>query len=347
MNVVYISVIIPEIKEEGKLVRFCSSLFSSQVNAELLICGKISEETASALGKDYGDKIKVFAPGAVSKAVENAAGAYIMFADDSIVFADEALETLIVRGKGEPCVCNAAYIDCGGSVKLMKSGFGINDAAAESISCIYFFRKSVIAQNGLYLTGCDSLAVRILAADYMRFERFTAVDEVLMYTDRKIKPEAVSDVQTVKDYAPVFSQTGDAVSTMFFLNAVFTAAADNMNSDVFEMLKAVAECFNENTAILCWIEARFGIDTAVLLDGSSDYSLFKADSRELHYKEVCLPMNKNDVIMNFYSGKFGVDVLKKCFGAWLYYKLYRGKDGIVKKLGCKLCRKLLGGDFDV
>ena len=344
MNAVYISVILPEVRDESKLRRFCSSLFAASVNTELCICGRISEDTALSLGRDYGEKIKLFPPQTVNRAIEKALGTYILFSDEAVTFADDALETLIVRGQGNACICNAAYVENGNSVKLMSAGFRLSDAACESVFTNYLFKNKIISQYSLRLTGDDSLAVRIFAADYMRYERFILIDEVLMYTDSR-ENTAELNAETLGEYAAVFSGTDDDTAAMFFLKAVFTSACENMSAAVFAALKAVTEKFADRPVVLAWLEAQIGVDTDVLLNG--DFSQFRCTGNELHYKEICLPMNKNDVIMNFYSGKFGIDVLKKCIGAWLYYKIYRGKNGAVKKIGCKLCRRLLGGEFDV
>ena len=46
------------------------------------------------------------------------------------------------------------------------------------------------------------------------------------------------------------------------------------------------------------------------------------------------------------KGKVVFGTLRRCIAAWLYFKLYR-MGGAAKKLGCKVCSKLAGGDLNV
>ena len=48
----------------------------------------------------------------------------------------------------------------------------------------------------------------------------------------------------------------------------------------------------------------------------------------------------------FHGGKLSFGTLRRCIAAWLYFKLYR-MGGAAKKLGCKVCSKLAGGDLNV
>ena len=52
------------------------------------------------------------------------------------------------------------------------------------------------------------------------------------------------------------------------------------------------------------------------------------------------------VVRDFYGGKLSFGTLRRCIAAWLYFKLYR-MGGAAKKLGCKVCSKLAGGDLNV
>lgn len=346
MNAVYISVIIPEIRDENRLEKFCSSLFSSSVNTELCICGKLCDETVGKLGENYGDKIKLFPENGVNSALKKSLGTFVMFSDEGITFASDAFETLLVKGRGGSAVCNAAYVSDGISLKLFREGFSADELSAEPFFANYLFRKSVISDNELTLTGSDRLSFLMFISNYIRYEKFNTVDEVLVYSERKYDFSDNQDFSLVSDFASIMKQTGDSEASLYFLRAVFTAACEKRDREAFDAIKSAAECFSEDLFILKWAEAQFGLDIGLLLSDSSDYSDFSFSGNKLHYREICLPMNKDDVIMNFYSGKFGIDVLKKCIGAWLYYKFYRGKNGVVKKLGCRFSMMLLGGDFD-
>ena len=48
----------------------------------------------------------------------------------------------------------------------------------------------------------------------------------------------------------------------------------------------------------------------------------------------------------FADFRLSFGTLRRCIAAWLYFKLYR-MGGAAKKLGCKVCSKLAGGDLNV
>lgn len=167
-----------------------------------------------------------------------------------------------------------------------------------------------------------------------------------MYTDGKTEYSAESALAFITEYANVFALTQNTAASIFFLRAVFTALLNKLNAERFEVLKSVTSLYSEDYAVLSWLKSTFAVDTAMLCDENSSFADFKNNGTGIFYKEVTLPITADAVVKNFYFGKFGVDVLKKCIGAWGYYKFYRMKDGAVKKYGCKLFLKLLGGELD-
>lgn len=345
-NGVYLSVILPEVSDESRLMRFCSALLGIKYEIELLICGNVSEETSTEIYKKFSRKVKFFPEDGADEAVYSAKAKYIIFSDVNAAFAENAVSELVLKFWNCSGVCNAAVIEDGNSRRLLREGFRFNEAAAEKIYCNYFIQKNVITENKLHLHGSDPVSVLLFIAMCAAKTEFSVLDEVLVYTDKTEKCTGTAD----RDYLGAVCdavKTADFEAQMFLARLVCTLASENMNADTFEALKTVMAAIKDTPVIAEWARGVFGFDTDILFDGDTTAESFGDKIRSVHYKEISLPMNRRDVIMNFYSGKFGIDVLKKCIGAWLYYKFYRGKDGFLKKLGCKAARRLLGGEFDV
>lgn len=177
------------------------------------------------------------------------------------------------------------------------------------------------------------------------YDNCNALHEVLVYSDSKNEYTSDDSISYIEEYAKIFSLTQNDKASIFFIKAVFTALLANMNAETFEVLKSTVRAFSDSVIILAWIRASFSVDVDMLLDENSYFGDFKVNGTNVYYKEVTLPMVPDSVVRNFFSGKYGIDMLKKCIGAWLHYKFYCRKDGKIKTLGCKLSRKLLGGDF--
>ena len=107
----------------------------------------------------------------------------------------------------------------------------------------------------------------------------------------------------------------------------------------------MAKLFFENEAYSAYALAAFGIDSALLKEGCRACEFVSAGTNAM-YKEVTLPILADDVVRDFYGGKLSFGTLRRCIAAWLYFKLYR-MGGAAKKLGCKVCSKLAGGDLNV
>ncbi len=341
-----ISVILPSVSENKKLARFCATLFAGSLDVELLICGKVGADIPEALA----DRIKVIAADdeltALNDALSVARGKFILLSDVSVTFADNALEKLIVASRGNASACNVGVVSADSSAKAFTQSFSFDELSSKPYYFNHLLSADVIRGNEIAPCGTDALSLMLFIADYYRYDICNTTDEVLMYTDGKAEYSAENALAFITEYANVFALTQNTAASIFFLRAVFTALLNKLNAECFEVLKSVTSLYSEDYAVLSWLKSTFAVDTAMLCDENSSFADFKNNGTGIFYKEVTLPITADAVVKNFYFGKFGVDVLKKCIGAWGYYKFYRMKDGAVKKYGCKLFLKLLGGDLD-
>lgn len=341
-----ISVILPSVSENNKLARFCASLFSCSLDIELLICGKDNAELPEALA----DRIRIVTADdgltALNKALAEAQGKFIVLSDVSVTFADNALEKLIVASKGNASACNVGVVSDGTAGKAFMQNFSFDELSAKPYYFNHLLSADIIRNNTITTCGTDALSLMLFIADYYRYDICNPAREVLMYTDGNTGYKAENALAYIEEYASAFALTQNTPASMFFLRAVFTALLGNLDSDTFKALKSVTSLYSEDYAVLSWLKSTFAVDTAMLCDEASSFADFKNNGTGVFYKEVILPITADAVVKNFYFGKFGVDVLKKCIGAWGYYKFYRMKDGAVKKYGCKIFLKLLGGDLD-
>ena len=341
-----ISVILPSISEKNKLARFCASLFSCSLDIELLICGKEGAAVPEALA----DRIKIVTAddelSALCNALSLAQGKFVVLSDVSVTFADNALEKMIVASKGNASACNVGAVSDDNAVKAFMQNFSFDELASKPYYFNHILSADVIRNNAITPCGTDALSLMLFIADYYRYDVCNPAREVLMYTDSKTEYTADTALGFIAEYASVFALTQNITASMFFLRAVYTALLTSINADSFAALKSVTSLYSEDYAVLSWLKSAFAVDTAMLCDEDSRLSDFKSNGADVFYKEVTLPITADAVVKNFYFGKFGIGVLKRCIGAWGYYKFYRMKDGPVKKYGCMLFRKLLGGDVD-
>lgn len=346
MSSVNVSVILPAVSSAEKFNRFCSSLFSGKLSTELLVCdnsGKlIVNEKYSEFVSTVSSENKTEALNAALGAVK---GKFVIIADESVIFAPEALEKLIVASAGSSAVCNAGIISDGKCHKAFIENFESEDAASKPIYFNHLLSADVIRKNQLLFCGSDELSVMLFLADYYRYDDFVPVREVLMYNDEIKRVRVDEALVYLSEYAEAFRLTGNLTATMFFLSAVLSALLPMLNEQLFTVLKDVVNGFGDDRLLMSWIKSAYGIDTKLLCGDSVSFVDFSFNGSEIYYREVSLPIVPDAVVRNFYSGKYGVDMLKKCIGAWLHYKFYCRKDGKLKTLGCKLSRKLLGGDF--
>ncbi len=349
MSSITLSVILPAVTDSEKFGRFCSSFFSGNTSAELLVCGVSDSSFFEKLPQEYAQRIVLVNAEnkvqSVSKAIGISRGKFLMFSDESVIFAPDAIEKLIVASGGNAAVCNAGIINNGECNKAFTESFSLEDAASKAVYFNYLLSTDIVKKNSLSLCGTSTLSIMLFIADYLRYDTCNVLHEVLVYSD-SVNEYSFDDTLTyVEEYAKIFSITQNDKASLFFIKAVFTALLASINKETFEVLKSTVRAFRDNTLILAWIRASFGVDVDILLDENSYFGDFKVNGMNVYYKEIALPMVPDSVIRNFFSGKYGVDMLKKCIGAWLHYKFYCRKDGKIKSLGCKLSRKLLGGDF--
>lgn len=59
-------------------------------------------------------------------------------------------------------------------------------------------------------------------------------------------------------------------------------------------------------------------------------------------REVIVPVDTDKIVDSFYYGRYGIDLLKKCIGAWLTYKSFCSKKSLLKFICSKLGKKFLG-----
>lgn len=346
MSSINVSVILPAVSSGEKFNRFCSSLFSANLSIELLVCDNSGQLNVN---EEYTGFVAIVSSenktDALNAALSAVKGKFVIIADDSVILAPDALKKLIVASAGKSSVCNAGLIADGECHKAFIENFQSEDAASKPMYFNHLLSADVIRKNQLLFCGSDELSFMLFLADYYRYDDFTAINEVLMYTDEKKVYGFEESIVYLPEYANAFALTGNATATMFFLSAVLSAILPSMNEQLFVVLKKIINEFSEDKLLLAWVKSAYGIDTQLLCDENSSFAQFSFSGSGIFYKEVTLPMIPDAVVRNFYSGKYGVDMLKKCIGAWLHYKFYCRKDGFLKKLGCKLSRKLLGGDF--
>ncbi len=344
MSRVNVSVILPEISSQSKFTRFCTSLFASDLSIELIACGELSEAVLAGVSESYADKIKLFPSASLSKALEKAEGDFVMFSDVNVTFAPNAIEKMIVASRGKAAVANASLVT-DNAQKLFSENFTLDELASKSVYYNFLLSNDIIKANTLTLCGTDTLSIMLFIADYCRYDIILAVNEVLFYADSELKYYCSQSIAYLSEYANIFKLTANPTATLFFLRAVFSALLPSLNAESFDALKSVTSAFADDYLTLSWLKNTFGVDSLALANNAR-FEDFKYNGNGVFYKEVTLPVTPDSVVKNFYFGKFGIDVLKKCIGAWGYYKFYRRKDDFIKKFGCKLFKKLLGGDFD-
>ena len=342
-----VSVILPYVSDNNKVADFCTSLFASDECGELIICGEISESVIESI-KDFADKIKIIpdsGSSSIIKAITASAGHFIMFSDVSVSFSQSCLEKLIENSAESAAACNIGKFINGESSKIFREKFRFEELADVPVYYNYLLRKSVIADKKIMPVSNSAFSLMSFIAEYAVFDDFSLVHEVMMYTDC-VTENLLSkeDLHTIKDLSSFFAFNSNDMASLYYINSLFSVFGVPDSEETFALIKTALLVFNANYSICSFITEKFGIDSCVLLEGSS-FDDFSAEAVDVKYKEVHMPLIADDIVMEFYSGKLGADTLKRCVGAWIYYKLYRGKSGVIKKFGCILCRRLLGGEF--
>ena len=201
-------------------------------------------------------------------------------------------------------------------------------------------RSAVISEHGIKLLSANSAGFAAFAAQYAAYENFETIHEVLAYGAKPIDWNAESF-----DIIARSASTKGGLPALTLLLSAYSGLDKAEKEAEFDAFSAAAKPFFENEAYSAYALAAFGIDSALLKEGCRAGEFVSAGTNAM-YKEVTLPILADDVVRDFYGGKLSFGTLRRCIAAWLYFKLYR-MGGAAKKLGCKVCSKLAGGDLNV
>lgn len=261
---------------------------------------------------------------------------FVMFADAGTTFAPGFVELL----EDKAVVFNAAAEENNAPRKLYRDGFSAHEAFSPAVGVNFVMRSEVVSEHGIKLLSASPAGFAAFAAQYAAYENFEPIHEVLVYGAKPIEWNAESfDIM-----AKSVSTKGGLSSLTLLLSAY--CGLDKIGKEAeFDAFSTAAKPFFENEAYSAYALAAFGIDSALLKEGCRAGEFVSAGTNAM-YKEVTLPILADDVVRNFYGGKLSFGTLRRCIAAWLYFKLYR-MGGAAKKLGCKVCSKLAGGDLNV
>lgn len=259
-----------------------------------------------------------------------------MFADAGTTFAPRFVELL----EDKAVVFNAAAEENNAPRKLYRDGFSVHEAFSPAVGVNFVMRSEVINEHKIKLLSANSAGFAAFAAQYAAYDSFEPIHEVLLYGAKPIDWNAESfDI-----IAKSISIKGGFSALTLLLSAY--CGLDKAEKEAeFDAFSAAAKPFFENEAYSAYALAAFGIDSALLKEGCRAGGFVSAGTNAM-YKEVTLPILADDVVRDFYGGKLSFGTLRRCIAAWLYFKLYR-MGGAAKKLGCKVCSKLAGGDLNV
>lgn len=260
----------------------------------------------------------------------------VMFADAGTTFAPGFVELF----EDKAVVFNAAAEEKNSPRKLYRDGFSVHEAFSPAVGVNFVMRSEVINEHKIKLLSASPAGFAAFAAQYAAYENFEPIHEVLAYGTKPIEWNAESfDIM-----AKSVSTKGGLSSLTLLLSAY--CGLDKIGKEAeFDAFSTAAKPFFENEAYSAYALAAFGIDSALLKEGGRAGEFVSAGTNAM-YKEVTLPILADDVVRDFYGGKLSFGTLRRCIAAWLYFKFYR-MGGAAKKLGCKVCSKLAGGDLNV
>ena len=260
----------------------------------------------------------------------------VMFVDAGTTFAPGFVELL----EDKAVVFNAAAEEKNAPRKLYRDGFSAHEAFSPAVGVNFVMRSEVISEHRIKLSSASPAGFAAFAAQYAAYENFEPIHEVLAYGAKPIDWNAESfDIM-----AKSVSIKG-GLSALTLLLSAYSGLDKAEEEAEFDAFSAAAKPFFENEAYSAYALAAFGIDSAMLKEGCRAGEFVSAGTNAM-YKEVTLPILADDVVRDFYGGKLSFGTLRRCIAAWLYFKLYR-MGGAAKKLGCKVCSKLAGGDLNV
>lgn len=260
----------------------------------------------------------------------------VMFADAGTTFAPGFVELL----EDKAVVFNAAAEEKNAPRKLYRDEFSVHEAFSPAVGVNFIMRSAVISEHGIKLLSANSAGFAAFAAQYAAYENFEPIHEVLAYGAKPIEWNAESFDIIAKSVS-----TKGGLSALTLLLSAYCGLDKTGKEAEFDAFSTAVKPFFENEAYSAYALAAFGIDSAMLKEGCRAGEFVSAGTNAM-YKEVTLPILADDVVRDFYGGKLSFGTLRRCIAAWLYFKLYR-MGGAAKKLGCKVCSKLAGGDLNV
>ena len=260
----------------------------------------------------------------------------VMFADAGTTFAPGFVELL----EDKAVVFNAAAEEKNAPRKLYRDGFSAHEVFSPAVGVNFVMRSVVISEHEIKLSSASPAGFAAFAAQYAAYENFEPIHEVLLYGAKPIEWNAESF-----DIIARSTSTKGGLPALTLLLSAYSGLDKAEKEAEFDAFSAAAKPFFENEAYSAYALAAFGIDSAMLKEGCRAGEFVSVGTNAM-YKEVTLPILADDVVRDFYGGKLSFGTLRRCIAAWLYFKLYR-MGGAAKKLGCKVCSKLAGGDLNV
>ena len=260
----------------------------------------------------------------------------VMFADAGTTFAPGFVELF----EDKAVVFNAAAEEKNSPRKLYRDGFSVHEAFSPAVGVNFVMRSEVINEHKIKLSSASPAGFAAFAAQYAAYEIFEPIHEVLVYGAKPIEWNA----ERFDIIAKSVSIKG-GLSALTLLLSAYCGLDKAEKEAEFDVFSTAVKPFFENEAYSAYALAAFGIDSAMLKEGFRAGEFVSAGTNAM-YKEVTLPILADDVVRDFYGGKLSFGTLRRCIAAWLYFKLYR-MGGAAKKLGCKVCSKLAGGDLNV
>mgnify|MGYP006947934101 FL=1 len=260
----------------------------------------------------------------------------VMFANAGTTFAPGFVELL----EDKAVVFNAAAEENNAPRKLYRDGFSAHEAFSPAVGVNFVMRSEVVSEHGIKLSSASPADFAAFAAQYAAYDSFEPIHEVLVYGAKPIDWNAESF-----DIIARSASTKGGLPALTLLLSAYSGLDKAEKEAEFDAFSAAAKPFFENEAYSAYALAAFGIDSALLKEGCRAGEFVSAGTNAM-YKEVTLPILADDVVRDFYGGKLSFGTLRRCIAAWLYFKLYR-MGGAAKKLGCKVCSKLAGGDLNV
>ncbi len=260
----------------------------------------------------------------------------VMFADAGTTFVPGFVELF----EDKAVVFNAAAEEKNSPRKLYRDGFSVHEAFSPAVGVNFVMRSEVVSEHGIKLSSASPAGFAAFAAQYAAYDSFEPIHEVLLYGAKPIEWNVESF-----DIMAKSASTKGGLSSLTLLLSAYCGLDKTGKEAEFDAFSAAAKPFFENEAYSAYALAAFGIDSALLKEGCRAGEFVSAGTNAM-YKEVTLPILADDVVRDFYGGKLSFGTLRRCIAAWLYFKLYR-MGGAAKKLGCKVCSKLAGGDLNV